>query len=166
MRILARMKTRLAALLSLLLLSACAGLAGLSDKPELSLIDVRSLPSGNLEQRFELTFRLHNPNRVPLPLQGLAYEVDLAGTRFITGASRQDLDVPAYGSREIRLEASTNVLRIGRVLMEVMRDRDEIDYELTARLDTGLSLRRSLTVRRADVIRLDALRDFLEGRRY
>ncbi|MBK7953510.1 MAG: LEA type 2 family protein [Candidatus Accumulibacter sp.] len=80
------MKTRLA-VLSILLLSACAGLGGLAQKPEVSVAALNLVQMGLFEQRFALKLRIQNPNDVELRINGLSFEIELNGKSFITGLS-------------------------------------------------------------------------------
>ena len=124
-------------ILAILLLSGCAVLGDRYESPELTLIDIRPVESGNLEQRFALRFRLLNPNGVSLPVRGMRYRVDLLGETFATGATPDDIDVPAFSETEVDVTVSVSLLRAARVaLAAIERGPEELDYRLDARIVT------------------------------
>ena len=139
-------------------LSSCSILGTNLAKPEMSLINIESLPSGNLEQLYALTFRILNPNEVTLPIRGLSYSVNIQGKPFATGASPDDLDIEAFGSSEFTVEVSTNVFRTAQVLLELLRSRPEtIDYQLLAKIKTRIPVMGTVEVTRTGSINVSGL---------
>lgn len=138
-------------------LAGCASLRGFTEQPELTLVNIAALESGNLEQRFALTFRLLNPNAVALPVKGLSFDVALQGHKFASGATPQTLEIPAYGDDTFTVEVSTNLLRTATVLFSLFNDPPEqIDYRLDANIRTGVPLFGNLNVVKADSLSLAA----------
>jgi LEA14-like dessication related protein len=78
------------------LLAACANLAGLSQKPEVSLAGLKLTQLGLFEQRFSLQLRIQNPNDVDLPIDGLTFDVELNGQPFLKGVSDKAVRVPRF----------------------------------------------------------------------
>lgn len=150
-------------IITLIALSGCASLRGLTEQPELTLVDIAPMESGNLEQRFALTFRLLNPNAVALPVKGLSFDVALQGHKFASGATPQTLNIPAYGNDTFTVEVSTNLLRTATVLFGLFNDPpDKIDYKLAANIRTGVPLFGNLNVVKADSLSLAAFRGGFE----
>ncbi len=144
-----------------LTLAACAGLGKLTEKPQITLVNIETLESGNLEQRFGLTFRLLNPNSVALPIRGMSFDLDLQGRTFATGATPNAINVPAFGEDTFTVEVSTNLLQSAAVLFELLNDPPEkIDYALDARLRTGTALGRTLRLKKAASLSLADLGKF------
>jgi LEA14-like dessication related protein len=85
------------ALLAVAFLSACAGLAGLAQKPEVSVAGLNLVQFGLFEQRFALKLRIQNPNDVELPINGLNFEIEINGQPFIKGLSDKSVTIPRFG---------------------------------------------------------------------
>jgi len=126
---------RAIAVLVLLALAACAGLPRGMEPLSVTLADVRPSQMGLLEQEFLMKIRVQNPNSVDVPLQGVAFAVELNGKDFAKGVSRQDGVVPAFGDVVLDVKA---ISTLGSLLeqMGAMRDGPpaRIDYRLQGRL--------------------------------
>jgi len=100
-----------------------------------TLVDVRPGQMGLLEQEYEMKIRVQNPNGVEVPLQGVAFDVELNGMTFAKAASRQDRTVPAFGDVILDVRA---ISTLGDVLEQVGAMRDgppgRIAYRLQGRL--------------------------------
>ena len=140
-------------------LGGCSMLTPRHQKPEMSLINMKTLASGNLEQRYALTFRILNPNEITMPIRGLGYTVSFQGKKFATGVSPQDLDIEAFSASELTVEVSTNLFRAARVFLELMRSQpDSIDYQLLAKIKTRIPLLGTVEVTRAGSIDISGVR--------
>lgn len=121
--------------LGALLLAGCATLAGISEKPRVSLKSVEPLEVGFFEQRFLLRLRVENPNPVTIPIQGLSFSVDLNGQHFADGLSDKAVTLPALGEAVLEVKASTSLGRVLRQLRELSNDsRTALDYHITGKL--------------------------------
>jgi LEA14-like dessication related protein len=119
---------------ALLVLGACAGLPHGMDPLSVTLADVRPSQIGLLEQEFMMKIRVQNPNSVEVPLQGVAFNVELNGKNFAKGVSRQDGTVPAFGDVVLDVKA---ISTLGDVLNQVSALRDgpgKITYRLQGKL--------------------------------
>ncbi|HPT48993.1 MAG TPA: LEA type 2 family protein [Accumulibacter sp.] len=119
----------------LLLLGGCAGLSGLTQKPELSVAGLQLAHLGLFEQRFALKLRVQNPNEVELPIDGLVFEIEVNGQAFVKGLSDKAVTVPRFGEAVIEVQATSklaNALKQWRELQKSGRER--IDYRLFGRL--------------------------------
>jgi LEA14-like dessication related protein len=123
-------------ILSIALLSACAGLGGLSHKPEVSVAGVKLVHVGVFEQRFALTLRVQNPNDVELRINGLSVEVELNGQPFITGLSDKGVTVPRFGEAVLEVMATSTLGSALKQLREFQKGgRERIDYRIVGRLN-------------------------------
>ncbi len=131
------MKTRLA-VLSMVLLSACAGLGGLAQKPEVSVAALNLVQMGLFEQRFALKLRIQNPNDVELRINGLSFEIELNGKSFITGLSDRGVTIPRFGEALLEVTATSTLGSALNQLRELQKGgRERIDYRIFGRLNVS-----------------------------
>lgn len=117
------------------LIAACAGLGGLSQKPEVSLAGLDLLELGVFEQRFMMTLRVQNPNDVDLPIRGMAFDVELNGQHFARGLSDKAVTIPRMGEALLEVRATSNLGSVLRQLRELQKGgRERIDYRLYGRI--------------------------------
>jgi LEA14-like dessication related protein len=121
-------------ILSIALLSACAGLGGLSQKPEVSVAGLKLVQVGVFEQRFILKLRVQNPNDVELRINGLSVEVEFNGQPFITGLSDKGVTVPRFGEAVLEVMATSTLGSALKQLRELQKGgRERIDYRIVGR---------------------------------
>ena len=127
-------------LLAPIVLAGCTlpNLTGL-DSPEVSLVNIRPVQLGLLEQALELDLRFVNPNETAIDVDGLRYELTLDGGRLGTGVSDARFSLPRLGEAvvPVRLYVQTTDLinRIGG-----LGGRRSLAYSLTGQLFTGAGL--------------------------
>lgn len=90
--------------------SGCATIADSFDTPKVQLVSIQPLTNNFLEQRFALTLRLQNPNPIPLPVNGISVNLEVAGEEIATGVSPDSTVVAAYGEELIKMEVSADLL--------------------------------------------------------
>lgn len=128
----------------LALLSGCAGLAGLREKPTVTLAGLDLLEVGLFEQRFALKLRVQNPNDVELPINGLSFDVALNGQAFAHGVSDVAVTVPRYGEAMLEVRATSSLSSLWRQLRELGKGggnggRETLNYRVSGTLGlTGL----------------------------
>lgn len=131
------MRRRGLLLLAPVALAGCTlpNLSGL-DAPEVSLVNIRPVQLGLLEQALELDLRFVNPNETAIDVDGLRYELTLDGGRLGSGVSDARFSLPRLGEAvvPVRLYVQTTDLinRIGG-----LGGRQRLDYRLTGQLFTG-----------------------------
>lgn len=133
-------KHRVAALALLVLaLSGCAALSPYPETPSVSVTSIALAPdSTGLAPRFRVGLNVVNPNRRDLPLVGMSYAFELDGTRILSGAASDLPVVPGYGSADFIVDLTPDLLGGARLFSDLMsRQRDQLDYRFTARLDVG-----------------------------
>lgn len=136
----ARLLGQLLTLFFVLTLAACAGVRPQLEQPSISLANVEIGEIGLLQQRYLLTLNVQNPNNFAIPVRGMSYALQLAGSDFARGVSPKSFSVPAYGETEVQVEMTTNALGILRKVQELMTSKTEsVSYQLSGKLDVGLS---------------------------
>lgn len=119
-----------------LLLSACAGLSGLSYKPEVTLVGLNLVQLGIFEQRFALKLRIQNPNDVELRITGLAFDVEVNEQPFVKGLSDKAVTVPRFGEAVLDVMATGTLVKALNQLRELQKGgRDRVDYRIVGRLN-------------------------------
>lgn len=132
-----RIRVPLALLLLWLLLPAgCATLRGYKEPPRVTLVSIRPLDMTLLEQRYALQLRILNPNDVALPLQGMDYRIEINGSEFAYGVSRQSVTVPAHGEAMLDVTVSSTLLDVLRQVQGAGRSTPPaLTYRISGALD-------------------------------
>lgn len=111
----------------------CAGFGKQLVPPEVSLVDLRPLPGGSLEQRFEVRIRILNPNDVDLAGDGVDLILEINERRLGRAVSSEPFLVPRLGDEVIVLVATANWLDMFRQAIALAEARG-IEYTLKGRL--------------------------------
>ncbi len=120
--------------------AGCATVPKDFETPKLNLVSIQLLNAGFLEQRYGVRLRVQNPNAFMLPIEGMSYELKLAGNSFASGVTPEAFNVPKFGETEFDVEIRTNLLKSARELARWYSSGSEsLDYELGGKLDIGLS---------------------------
>lgn len=119
----------------LLVLAGCASLGPYRDPPRVSLVNVVPMEMTLFEQRYRLTLRIQNPNNADLPVEGMAYTVEINDRKFADGVSNQHFDVPAYGEQVIDVVVTSTLLNV----LQQVRDQqsgslDKVGWKLSGGL--------------------------------
>lgn len=125
-------------LLSLWLMSGCALLSPVSEKPGIRLVSFELVPSPGVNQQIRIGLSITNPNPVDLKLAGMSYEISIAGFDVFSGVTDQVPELKAYKETQVELAMSANVMEILR-LMEAFSEMpvQEMTYNLETKLDLG-----------------------------
>ena len=111
----------------------CAGFGKQLLTPEVSLVDLRPLPSESLEQRFEVKIRVLNPNDIDLAGDGVDLTLEINERRLGRAVSSETFLVPRLGDAIISLVATANWLDVLRQAVALPEARG-IEYTLRGRL--------------------------------
>lgn len=136
--------SRAIGLASTLLLAACAALPTNLRTPDVSFVSLRAVEASLFEQRLEVRMKVHNPNDVALPVNGLDIDVELADEPFARGVSAREFVVPAGGEAEFDMLVTANA---ASALLKIAGsgDRSEaIPYTLKGKLSTKVGLLRTV----------------------
>ena len=122
----------------LVFLGACATLSPYKESPRVSLVSIQPQKMGVLEQRFGLQLRILNPNDTAIPVEGLSYVVEINNREFAYGASRQAVDIPAFGEALLDVEVVSNLLNVVQQLQALNAETgSSLRYRLSGKI--GLS---------------------------
>ena len=120
----------------MILLAGCAGISGLSQKPEVSLAGLELAEFKLLEQRFAMKLRIQNPNDVELKINGLSFDVELNELPFAKGLSDRAVTVPRMGEAILDVQATSNLGSVLKQLRELKKSgREHVDYRLSGRIN-------------------------------
>jgi len=126
------------AILSSLLLAACAALDPDYERPTVTLSSFNVIPSEGMVPAFDVGLRIINPNASPLTLNGIVYSISLQGHEIVKGVGKDYPVIDGYSEAVVHLTASANLLAGIRFIGDLMeRSEDALDYEFEARLDMG-----------------------------
>ncbi len=124
--------------LAMLMLAGCASLRPQFQTPVVSVRSVELAPSEGLSPRFRIHLHVVNPNRSPLPLQGLFYSISLEGHRVLSGVSSELPVIDSWGEGDVVVVATADLLGSIRLISELLSERRQsLSYELNATLDIG-----------------------------
>jgi LEA14-like dessication related protein len=102
------------------------------------MVDFKVLPQEGITPRFEIGFRIINPNLDPLNFEGIFYTVDIEGHRVLAGVSDNLPTVAPYGEANITLEATVDLIKgIQFISALINKPRDTFKYSFNAKLDPG-----------------------------
>lgn len=146
------MRTLLLPLAGCLALAACVGIPRDLQTPEVSFVSLRAAEVSVFEQKLEVRLKVHNPNRIELPVNGLDIDIELAGEPFAQGTSAREFVIPAEGEAEFDMNVTANaasaLLRIAGTDLK----SGEIDYRLKGRLSTRIGMLRTIPFEQAGVL--------------
>ncbi|HIL91672.1 MAG TPA: Water stress and hypersensitive response domain-containing protein [Cycloclasticus sp.] len=98
-------------LLSLgLTLIGCAGITYHAEPPQISISNIQLVDAQLLEQRYDLTLRVQNTNDFPFFIKGISYKLDINGSEFAHGVSKQSLDILPYEEQFLTVTLVSNTL--------------------------------------------------------
>lgn len=130
---------RIACLVAVVLvLDACSGLGTGYEKPTVTVIAFRALPSDGIMPSFEIDLRVINPNREALNLVGMSYAISLDGHQLIKGVGNNLPVVDGYGEGTFTVTAAASMMAGVRLVNDLMnKPSDSFEYRFDARLDVG-----------------------------
>lgn len=130
-----------AVLFGLLLLTGCAGLTTREAPPRVNLVNLRLIDMQLFEQRYGLTLRIQNPDRQPLAIEGLSFEVELNGKSFAHGVSNRATQIPAFGEAVLEVEVVSTLFGLVEQLRRLeQRQGQPLSYRIAGRISTAGSL--------------------------
>ncbi|WP_303721470.1 LEA type 2 family protein [Malonomonas rubra] len=125
-------------LLLLLFLAGCATLSPIFEQPRVSVSSFQMLPSNNIVPKFEIGLHVLNPNRIPLKLFGMTYEVELEGHRVLSGVASELPLIAAYGEGDVLLQATPDLFSTISLFTDLMNQpREKFNFNFSAQLDVG-----------------------------
>jgi len=120
------------------LLSGCASLSTFKEAPRITLINLKLIESTPFEQRYQLEFRVQNPNTESMSVSGMHFTLELNDKKFMTGLSNQATTIPAFSDVKITGTGTTTLFGIARQLQGLQNNSTSA---LTYRLHGKISIR-------------------------
>jgi LEA14-like dessication related protein len=121
----------------LLLLSACASLAG-KDPLRVTLAGVESLPGQGMELRLGVKLRIQNPNETPVDFHGAAVWLELRGMDFASGVSDASGSVPRFGEMVLVVPVTVSAFAMARQALSLASGGDpKIEFVARGKLSDG-----------------------------
>lgn len=140
---------------ALFLLSGCATMNLDYEKPSVELVSFKALPVDGFEQSFEVGLKLTNPNSFELPLNGISFQLNVAGKTLAHGVSADIPTASAYGESRFVVPVSTSLISGFNVVRALMQNKgQDISYQLKAKLDIDIPFIPKLTVIQDGVVPL------------
>lgn len=120
-------------------LVSCSALTSKPESPRVTLVGLKLVSVELLEQRYQVSLRVKNPNAFDLPVHGIDFRLDINGQTFADGVSKQSVDVPAYGENVIELEVSSNLLQVFSQLQSLEESRSPgFEYRISGSMATAV----------------------------
>jgi LEA14-like dessication related protein len=88
--------------------------------------------------------KVHNPNAIELPVNGLDVDIELADEPFAHGVSAREFVVPAQGEAEFDMLVTANAATAILKLAGSERKAEDIRYKLKGKLSTKIGLLRTI----------------------
>lgn len=124
-------------ILTALSISGCASLIQPTEPPHISVVHFKLIDIQLLEQQYELTLRVQNPNNTPLAIKGLSYALEINNSKLAQGVSNQAVTIPAFSEKTLNLTMISGTFGVIRQLQTLEQNNQAA---LTYRLSGKLSL--------------------------
>jgi LEA14-like dessication related protein len=121
---------QLIALVAALLLGACASALSPVQPPAVSVSNVGLAGLGLFEQELRLDLRVKNPNSFGLDIEGVRFDLELAGDPFAEGFTNAAFELPALGEAMVPVTVNVPTNRLIDRLV-AFGFGDELGYRLT-----------------------------------
>jgi LEA14-like dessication related protein len=124
---------------TLLFLSGCATMSLDYTEPNVELVSFKALPVKGFEQNFEIGLKLTNPNNFELPINGISYQLSVAGETLAHGVASDIPTAKAYGESRFVVPVSTSLIggfKVIKVLLDSQKQK--ISYQLKSKIDIGI----------------------------
>jgi LEA14-like dessication related protein len=135
-------------------LAACLVLAACAphfEKPTLTVANIEYQGGNILQQNFQISFNLHNPNARALPVSGLEAQLSVDGDVIASGSSSRAFIVPALGDGQFDMTVKADM---ATGLIKLLNHSDALNYELAGTVSIDLPFLRSLPFRQNGVLPL------------
>ena len=140
----AGMRTLFLSTIGALLLGACAALPVNLKTPEVSFVGLQALEASVFEQKLQVRMKVHNPNSIELPVNGLDVDIELADEPFAHRVSAREFVVPADGEAEFDMLVTANAATALLKLASGGGKGGDVGYKLKGKLSTKLGMLRTI----------------------
>jgi LEA14-like dessication related protein len=122
--------------------------------PQLQVVGVEVVHADMLKQQLRVRMRVDNPNDRKIPVNGITYQMQLAGEAFADGESQKNFEVPALGSMEFDVNVNANMAGVLLRLMTSGKKIDTLDYRLIGKVSLASGLLRTIPFDQKGIINL------------
>lgn len=121
------------------LVSGCASLFWMGEKPHVDIVNITPKEMRLLEQTFLMELRIQNPTETDLDITGMSFELEINGQPFARGVSNQSLKVERLSTQLVQVDAYTGLISILRQLSEAKKGSyaSGFKYRLKGSIHTG-----------------------------
>jgi LEA14-like dessication related protein len=121
------------------LVSGCASLFWMGEKPHVDIVNITPKEMRLLEQTFLMELRIQNPTETDLDITGMSFELEINGQPFARGVSNQSLKVERLSTQLVQVDAYTGLVSILRQLSEARKGSyaSGFKYRLKGSIHTG-----------------------------
>ncbi len=121
-------------LFGLLLLSACAELNFLVEKPKIDITGF-NVDRSNNKLGFLTELSISNPNSIPLEIEGIFYEIEILGSNIANGTNNKPISVQGFSQEETSLYTSINLLQTLSLLSKLAKaDTNKLEATIKAKI--------------------------------
>ncbi len=127
------MAVRVASLVAIVAISACAGTGSIISSPEVRLMSIEMTSANFNRQIFLRGFNVQNPNPFPLPIKSVRYRLRLGEQRFASGETQSNFTVPSEGNGSFVISVQLDLLKTTSKIASLIRTGSsrDFDYELS-----------------------------------
>jgi len=125
-------------LIAVLAAAGCAGMPGAREPLQVSVADIESISSEDLEARMMVKLRVQNPNDAPVEYDGVYVKLDVMGKTLATGVSDERGAVPRFGESVIEVPVTISLLRLGLSALGIFgggQSVEKLHYRLEGKLN-------------------------------
>jgi len=138
------------------LLAACSAIPVNLKTPEVSFVGLHAVEASVFEQKLQVRMKVHNPNSIELPVNGLDVDIEVADEPFAHGVSAREFVVPAQGEAEFDMLVTANAATALLKLASGGKAED-VRYKLKGKLSTKLGLLRTIPFEESGTLPLNEL---------
>ena len=120
-------------LLSIQLLTGCAGIGRRLEPPRISLANIQVQAFTGLETVFQIKLRVFNTNDVDLNVKGIEADLTINGKPFATGVSKAEVQIPAFENRLVTVTVYSSVIDIFKSI-HGLQQAEQLKYGLKGKL--------------------------------
>jgi LEA14-like dessication related protein len=123
----------LTTLISIQLLTACAGVGKHLEPPRISLARIQVQEFTGFEAVFQIQLRVFNTNDMDLNVKGIEADLEINGKPFATGVSRAAVKIPSFGTELVPVTVYSSVVDIVKGIHGLQK-AEQLKYRLKGRL--------------------------------
>ena len=102
---------------------------------DVSLSDITPGQMDILEQQYQVKLRVQNPNNFDIPLEGVAYQIELNDKAFAKGVGQQSVTVPKFGEAVLDVTAVSSLSGVLAQLSQLTQGTPEkLRYRVKGKL--------------------------------